>query len=139
MFNKFIGIANLVNDIEVKKVGENVVGEFSVAINNGENKQPTFINCEVWNKQALNMQKYTHKGDMIAVEGSLKIENYEYEGTKRTKTYISCSRVIFLKTKKEKTVNDMFDKIQEPTNTTDAFQQMHDKIENGLPEEEVPW
>ncbi len=49
------------------------------------------------------MQKYTKKGSKVAVKGSIKNDNYEDEqGNKKYRTYVLCSRVIFLDKKSEK-------------------------------------
>lgn len=96
-------IGNLTRDIEVRYTQTNkAVGQFTVAINNGKDKDGNdrsadFINCVVWENQAENMKKYTHKGSKVAVKGSIKNDNYEDEqGNKKYKTYVLTSRVIFL-------------------------------------------
>lgn len=119
--NIFVGTGNLTKNIEVRyTTNNNAVGEFSIAINNGKDKEPDFINCVVWNKQAENMAKYTQKGDMVSVEGSLKTDTYEKDGQKRYRTYVLANRVQFLKTK---------------GNPKDTTQEMG----NDLPIPEVPW
>lgn len=102
-------IGNLTRDIEVRYTQTNkAVGQFTVAVNNGKNKdgkelEPDFINCVIWETQAENMQKYTKKGSKVAVKGSIKNDNYEDEqGNKKYRTYVLCSRVIFLDKKSEK-------------------------------------
>ena len=102
-------VGNLTRDIEVRYTQTNkAVGQFTVAVNNGKNKddkelEPDFINCVIWETQAENMQKYTKKGSKVAVKGSIKNDNYEDEqGNKKYRTYVLCSRVIFLDKKSEK-------------------------------------
>ena len=102
-------IGNLTREIEVRYTQtKKAVGQFTVAINNGKNKdgkelEPDFINCVIWETQAENMQKYTKKGSKVAVKGSIKNDNYEDEqGNKKYRTYVLCSRVIFLDKKSEK-------------------------------------
>lgn len=102
-------IGNLTRDIEVRYTQTNkAVGQFTVAINNGKNKdgkelETDFINCVIWETQAENMQKYTKKGSKVAIKGSIKNDNYEDEqGNKKYRTYVLCSRVIFLDKKSEK-------------------------------------
>ena len=64
---------------------------------------PDFINCVIWETQAENMKKYTKKGSKVLVKGSIKNDNYEDEqGNKKYRTYVLCSRVIFLDKKSEK-------------------------------------
>lgn len=102
-------VGNLTRDIEVRYTQTNkAVGQFTVAVNNGKNKdgkelEPDFINCVIWETQAENMKKYTKKGSKVAVKGSIKNDNYEDEqGNKKYRTYVLCSRVIFLDKKSEK-------------------------------------
>lgn len=102
-------VGNLTRDIEVRYTQTNkAVGQFTVAVNNGKNKDgkelaSDFINCVIWEAQAENMKKYTKKGSKVAVKGSIKNDNYEdEEGNKKYRTYVLCSRVIFLDKKSEK-------------------------------------
>lgn len=102
-------VGNLTRDIEVRYTQTNkAVGQFTVAVNNGKNKdgkelEPDFINCVIWETQAENMKKYTKKGSKVAVKGSIKNDNYEDEqGNKKYRTCVLCSRVIFLDKKSEK-------------------------------------
>lgn len=102
-------IGNLTREIEVRYTQtKKAVGQFTVAVNNGKNKDgkeldADFINCVIWETQAENMQKYTKKGSKVAVKGSIKNDNYEDEqGNKKYRTYVLCSRVIFLDKKSEK-------------------------------------
>lgn len=107
--NDVIIVGNLTRDIEVRCTQTNkAVGQFTVAVNNGKNKDgkelgPDFINCVIWETQAENMKKYTKKGSKVLVKGSIKNDNYEDEqGNKKYRTYVLCSRVIFLDKKSEK-------------------------------------
>lgn len=104
--NKAIILGNLTREVDVRYTQSNkAVGQFTVAVNNGKdqdgNKRPAeFINCVVWENQAENMKKYTHKGSKVIVEGSIKNDNYEDEqGNKKYRTYVLASRVLFLDTK----------------------------------------
>lgn len=125
--NRAILIGNLTNNCELRYTTSNkAVASFSLAINNGKDREADFINCEVWNIQAENLSKYTQKGDMIAVEGSIKTDTYEKDGQKRYRTYVLASRIQFLKTKKEKTPEQMFEPIK-------------NEIGNDLPVDELPW
>lgn len=78
-------VGNLTRDIEVRYTQTNkAVGQFTVAVNNGKNKdgkeiEPDFINCVIWEAQAENMKKYTKKGSKVLVKGSIKNDNYEDE------------------------------------------------------------
>jgi len=113
--NNFIGIGRLTKDCELRYTTSNkAVASFSMAITrtykapNGQNESD-FINCECWDSVAETLSKYTHKGDLIAVNGNIRTEKYQdSNGNNKTRTYILVNRVQFLSTKKveEKTKLD---------------------------------
>lgn len=117
-------IGRLTKDIELRYTQSNkACASFSVAINrpykNGEEKQTDFINIVVWEHLAENLNKYTSKGSLLGIEGRLQTRTYEAsDGKKRVITEVLASNIQFLDTKRE--------------NTTE-------RIDNGLPEENVPW
>lgn len=110
--NNFIGIGRLTKDCELKYTTSNkAVASFSIAITRtykGQNESD-FINCECWGQVAETLSKYTHKGDLIAVNGNIRTEKYQdSNGNNKIRTYIIVNRVQFLSTKKveEKTKLD---------------------------------
>lgn len=110
--NSFIGIGRLTKDCELRYTTSNkAVASFSIAITRtykGQNESD-FINCECWGQVAETLSKYTHKGDLIAVNGNIRTEKYQdSNGNNKTRTYILVNRVQFLSTKKveEKTKLD---------------------------------
>lgn len=102
--NSFIGIGRLTKDPELRYTTSNkAVASFSIAITRtykGQNESD-FINCECWEQVAETLSKYTHKGDLIAVNGNIKTDKYQdSNGNNKTRTYILVNRVQFLSTKK---------------------------------------
>lgn len=77
------------------------VCEFCLAVNRfGEGTD--FITCLVYGTQAANLCKYQGKGSQIAVNGSLRVDSWDDEkGQRKYKTYVLCSNIEFLGTKKE--------------------------------------
>ena len=105
--NKVFLLGRLTKDVELRYTTSNIAcATFDVAINNGKDKdgndrKADFIRCNLWDKQAENMTKYTHKGSMVAVEGSVKNDSYEDEnGNKHYRTYVLARRVMFLDSKR---------------------------------------
>ena len=104
--NKFIGIGRVTKDIELKATqnGTQYV-QFDLAIDNGKDKdgnerKADFINCTAWEKLAETISVYVHKGNRIAVEGSMKTDKYQNErGENRYKTYILVRNIEFLESK----------------------------------------
>lgn len=75
--------------------------DFSLAVNRGtkdENGewQTDFINCRAWNKTAENLCNYQDKGDLIIVEGSIRVESYQdKDGNNRYSTYVLANNIEF--------------------------------------------
>lgn len=76
-------IGRLTKDVEIRQVGQNNVGNFTLAVNRPfKNKQTgereaDFVNCQVWGKQAETLAQYTKKGSQIGVDGRIQTRNYE--------------------------------------------------------------
>ena len=109
--NNFIGIGRLTKDCELRYTTSNkAVASFSIAITRtykGQNESD-FINCECWGQVADTLSKYTHKGDLIAVNGNIRTDKYQdSNGNNKTRTYILVNRVQFLSTKKNELGNDL--------------------------------
>lgn len=139
--NKAFLIGRLTKDAELRYTQTNIpCATFDLAINNGKNengedRKADFIRCVLWEKQAENMTKYTHKGSQVAIEGSIKTDSYEDEqGNKKYRTYVLARRVMFLDSKRaEEPLPQEPDYIREKEEQ-DPFQQMAE-INN----EDVPW
>lgn len=122
MMNRVILVGRLTKKIELRYTTSNkAVAQFSLAVNrefknkNGE-YETDFINCELWGKQAETISKYTQKGDLIAIAGSLRIEKYkDSEGNTKSRTYV----------------------IVEHTTLLNSHKQKEEKINNGLPEDNL--
>lgn len=108
--NKVILIGRLTRDPDLRYTGNNkAVCDFSIAIGRGykedEVEQVDFINCIVWNNQAENLKKYQTKGNLISVEGSLRVERYQdNEENNKYKTYVLASNISYLSNKKENNI-----------------------------------
>ena len=94
--NKVILCGNLTKDMDVKiykgktkKDDDNIVGRFTVAVNEGygENKKATFIPVTIFNKMVENLEEYLIKGTKVNIVGKLDIKNEETE--EGYKTYVS--------------------------------------------------
>lgn len=70
-------IGRFVKDIVIKSVNEKtVVANFTLAVN-GYGDKTDFINCVAFNKTAENLAKWTKKGDIIGITGSINTGSYE--------------------------------------------------------------
>ncbi|MFN8818365.1 MAG: single-stranded DNA-binding protein, partial [bacterium] len=84
-FNQVILMGNLTRDIEVRFLpnGNQAVGNFGIAVNRqwrtpeGETREEvTFVDCEVWGKQAEVMKQYLAKGRPVFIMGRLKLDTW---------------------------------------------------------------
>ena len=129
MINQVILIGRLTKDIEIRYTRDNkAVGNFTLAVqrrfkdSNG-NIVTDFIDCVIFGKQAEALQKYTHKGDMIGVEGSIQKKDYENkEGKKVYQTEVMVEKITFLsqgkkkETSEENPYKDMSIKVESESN-----------------------
>lgn len=92
MINKAFIIGRLTKDIELKITNAGVaVASFVLASTrnfkaNGE-ELTDFISCQAWRNTATYLEKYTKKGDLIAVDGRIQTRNYENQ--QGNKVYIT--------------------------------------------------
>lgn len=104
--NKCILTGRIVRDPELKetKTGKNIC-KFTIATNEPTRRDgetvTDFVECVVWDKQAENLCKYQTKGNLIAVVGELRVDNYEVEGKKVKRTYVLANNIEFLEKKNE--------------------------------------
>lgn len=119
MMNKIILIGRMTKNAEVRYTQSNkAVAQFSLAVNRPGNKETDFINIIAWDKLGEIVQKYTHKGSLIAVEGRLQTRTYEdNNGNKKYITEVVANNISLL----------------EPKNK----ESQEERINNGLPEENL--
>lgn len=63
-------------DMELKKVGEETVGVFSIADSQGKAKEAIWWNCSLWGSRSELLQKYLVKGTHVTVFGALTERSY---------------------------------------------------------------
>ena len=102
MINRVVLVGRLTKDPVLRKTtnGASVVS-FTVACNRlfKQEGQPEadFINTVVWNKTADSVEKYTHKGSLVGVEGRIQTRSYDDKDCKRVYvTEVVADNVCFL-------------------------------------------
>lgn len=126
--NKCVITGRISKDLELKRLKENCVCEFTLATNRlmtrDGKKVADFINCIVWGTQAENLVKYQRKGNMLGVFGEIRTDKFEVEGNTRYKTYVLVNNIEFLESKKDmsKEESTEFDKISSKTETQTSFE-----------------
>ena len=108
MLNNVVLMGRLTFEPELKVTQSGVsVVRFGIAVDrryqqqNAE-KKADFIDCVAWRQTAEFIEKYFHKGNMIAVEGSIQTENYvDQNGTNRKSVSVVANNVSFCGSKSE--------------------------------------
>lgn len=102
--NKVLLMGNLTRDVDLRFLPKGTaVGEIGLAVNStfkgsdGTTKEEvTFIDIEVWGKQAENAAKFIGKGSTVFVEARLKLESWEKDGKKHYKMKVTGDRIQYL-------------------------------------------
>ena len=142
MINRVVLVGRLTRDPELRKTNSGMsVSSFTVAVDN-RMKEPdgtrgtTFMTCSIFGNQAENVAKFTRKGSMVGVEGSLKQRNFtRSDGSKGSVLEVICDRVAFLEPKSDKDRPDdvVFDDEQAPQETGKNLDSLD------LPDDDLPF
>ncbi len=109
-YNKVLLMGNLTRDPEVRYTPKGTaIANLGLAVNrtyttdSGEQKEEvTFVDIEVWGRQAETSGQYLAKGRPVFIEGRLRLDSWEDKetGQKRNKMKVVAERVQFLGTPK---------------------------------------
>ena len=102
--NKVLLMGNLTRDPEVRYTPKGTaVGDLAIAINDSYKAQDgtikesvTYVDIEVWGRQAETCKQYLTKGRPVFIEGQLRLDQWEQEGVKKSKLKVRADRVQFL-------------------------------------------
>lgn len=101
--NRVVLVGRLTKDIEIRMTDKgNKIGSFTLAVQRnragaGGQVEADFIRCLAINKTAENMERYTHKGSLVGIEGRIQTGSYtDRDGKKVYTTDVSCESVQFL-------------------------------------------
>lgn len=61
-----------------------------------------YIDCNLWNNCAINVNEYCSKGDLIGIRGRLQVDVVENDGVKRKYTNVVAENITFLSSLKNK-------------------------------------
>lgn len=107
--NQIILIGRLTRDPELRYIAGSgtPVSQFTIAVDRAftgkdGKKETDFIDIQVWGKSAENCSNYIGKGNLVGIQGSLRVEQYkDKEGNNRKATRVNANRVQFLDSKKK--------------------------------------
>lgn len=130
--NKFIITGRLTRNPELRYTSNNIaITELSLAINNRKD-DTTFLTIKVFNKTAETCGEYLNKGDLIAVEGNIRNNNYEDEsGKMHYRTDFIGNKVEFLSMKKKDEIKE------EKQDRNSVFEEFGKSIE--IEEDDLPF
>jgi single-strand DNA-binding protein len=105
-YNKVLLMGNLTRDPEMRYTpGGMALARLGLAVNrvftdknNQKREEVTFIDIDVWGRQAEIAQQYLSKGRPVFVEGRLKLDQWDDKqtGQKRSKLLVVADRIQFL-------------------------------------------
>lgn len=133
--NKVVLVGRLTRDPEIRYANNEkntCTARFSLAINrkfktNGQ-YEADFPNCVAMGKTAEFVEKYFHKGDMIAIDGHIQTGSYtNKDGNKVYTTDVFAENVEFAQSKSD-SINSNNSKP-----SSDGFMNIPDGIESELP------
>ena len=108
MLNVAVLMGRLVADPELRHTPSDIpVTTIRIAVDRnysrqGAEKQTDFIDVTAWRERAEFICRYFHKGSMIAVQGSIRVDNYtDRDGNKRTRVEVVADNVSFCGSKRE--------------------------------------
>lgn len=109
--NAVVLIGRTTRDIDLRRTGNGTaVASFTLAVNRDfktqDGQEADFIQCVAWKKTAELLEQYVHKGDRIALNGSIRTRNYEdSHGRTVYVTEVLVNHVEFLETKNREQSN----------------------------------
>ena len=101
-------VGRITADPELRRTGDNTaVCSISVAVKRPKVKDTTdFIECVVWRQSAEYLSQYGHRGDVVAISGSLQSRSWkDKEGNNRKAWEVVAESVELLSSKKSSEVS----------------------------------
>ena len=130
MLNRVVLIGRLTRDVEVRKTTSGMdVASFTLAVDDSRkdkdgNRGTLFMNCSLFGVRAVTLQKYTHKGSLIGIEGRLSQRKFVRKSDNVELTVIE-------------TIVDNFDFLEKGSSNASTIKE-NDEVINESSEEETP-
>jgi single-strand DNA-binding protein len=100
--NQVVLIGRLVADPDFKTLQSgNAVANMRIAVDRGKNEESDFIDLSAFGKTAEFASNYLSKGRLIAIQGKLRVRQYEHNGEKRKAAEVVVDNIQPLDSKKE--------------------------------------
>lgn len=104
MLNHVVLIGRMTKEAQVKEFESGTKNAtFTLAVNrlSKDKEQADYINCVVWGNVANVVEKYTHKGSLVALKGAIQTRSYENEGRTIYVTEVVGQQLSLLDSKKK--------------------------------------
>lgn len=134
--NKIILMGRLVREPSVKITSENLkICNYTIAVNRRFNpKEADFFDCVAFGKAAEFVERWFHKGNMIAVVGRLEFESYTgKDGIKRKAAKVISDEHYFCG---EKSKAD--ESLKQPV-TEEQAAEMFYPVDEGIEDDDLPF
>lgn len=107
-------VGRLTKDPETRMVSEQTkVANFTLAVNRpfknadtGE-READFINCQAWKNQADFVEQYVGKGQLVAVQGSIRTRTFDKDGVTHYVTEVNVDMIQSLEKREAQTEEDI--------------------------------
>jgi single-strand DNA-binding protein len=104
MFVGHVGKEPVVRVVKVENKEDVNVCHFSLAVDEGKEKDPLWLSIVAWRTLADQVKSYVYTGDLLLVTGKLSIRTYsDKENIQRTAVEVIATDIRFLHAKKETT------------------------------------
>ena len=140
-------MGRMTSDPELKTTPNGVsVTSFSMAVDRtytpkGQEKQTDFISCVAWRNTAEFISKFWHKGQRIAVQGSLQTRKYTAnDGGQRTVYEVVVDNAFFCESKTDNQQTTTIDQLpQYPAQNSAPSAQYQQAFETIVADEDLPF
>src|SRR3954452_4538558 len=97
-FNHVVFMGNVGREPEERTVNDDVkVCDFSLAVDEGKDREPLWLSVTAWRKLAAQAKAYVHKGDAVLVSGRLSVRKYtDKSNVERTAVEVTADDILFL-------------------------------------------
>ncbi len=147
MINQVVLVGRLTRDPDLRTATSgNSVASFTVAVDNrmknaDGSRGTSFIGCVCFGQSAETVAKFTRKGSLVGVEGTLNQRKYQrQDGSTASVIEVICDRVQFLEPKGSRgNVDEVppFDDVPAPSNSNNDDSRNLDSL--NLPDDDLPF
>lgn len=108
MLNQVVLVGRLVRDFEIHVTDKNKkVATITLAVprsfKNVDGVYETdFIDCTLWDLNAVHTKEFCHKGDILGIRGRLQSRTFEVDEKKDVHLEVVCEKVTFLSSNNSK-------------------------------------